>query len=73
MKYSKKDCILSVFIGILISINTYKFAIFEDGWMTFDWKIYLYEQLQWAECLISRAEECEGNDLRYLKSNFLFD
>ncbi len=30
--------------------------------MNFDWTSYIDEQLRWAECLISKAKECEGND-----------
>ncbi len=30
--------------------------------MKFDWHCYLHEQLQWVECLISQAQECEGEE-----------
>ena len=33
-----------------------------DKQMIFNWHHYLHEQLQWAECLISQAQECEGKE-----------
>ncbi len=34
--------------------------------MKFNWQHYVSEQLQWAESLISRAEDCEGVERREL-------
>jgi|TARA_B100000315_G_scaffold247612_1_gene276558 hypothetical protein len=44
--------------------------------MKFNWQHYLSEQLQWAESLISRAEECEGverHELHVLAQSTLRD
>ncbi len=32
--------------------------------MRFNWQRYLSEQLQWAECLMSRAKDCDEREER---------
>jgi len=34
--------------------------------MKFNWQHYVSEQLHWAESLLSRAEDCEGNERQEL-------